>query len=148
MSSLTSRSNSRCSCRTWRRSTAARSGPGPLTCWKQAVFALAWFRDRPDIRRHGRAEHVSGDHHGQHCQHLRPDLLRELIPSVAGSSGPANGQLPGGAILRTRMGSPLPVRFAAIKNEVNLLLVRRRTPQTVNHPASPAFAASRADLAA
>ena len=24
-----------------------------LTCWKQAVFALAWFRDRPDIRRLG-----------------------------------------------------------------------------------------------
>ena len=23
------------------------------TCWKQAVFALAWFRDRPDIRRLG-----------------------------------------------------------------------------------------------
>src|SRR5215831_7956580 len=24
-----------------------------LTCWKQAVFALAWFRDRPDIGRLG-----------------------------------------------------------------------------------------------
>jgi hypothetical protein len=28
-------------------------GTPALTCWKQAVFALAWFRDRPDIRRLG-----------------------------------------------------------------------------------------------
>ena len=38
--------------------TAARSAPGTepraLSCWKQAVFALAWFRDRPDIRAAGR----------------------------------------------------------------------------------------------
>ena len=30
-----------------------RDGTRALTCWKQAVFALAWFRDRPDIRRLG-----------------------------------------------------------------------------------------------
>ena len=30
-----------------------RAGTRALTCWKQAVFALAWFRDRPDIRRLG-----------------------------------------------------------------------------------------------
>ena len=30
-----------------------RDGTRALTCWKRAVFALAWFRDRPDIRRLG-----------------------------------------------------------------------------------------------
>ncbi len=30
-----------------------RDATRALTCWKQAVFALAWFRDRPDIRRLG-----------------------------------------------------------------------------------------------
>jgi hypothetical protein len=36
-----------------RREIGTRSGTRALTCWKQAVFALAWFRDRPDIRRLG-----------------------------------------------------------------------------------------------
>ena len=31
-----------------------RRGTRKLTCWKQAVFVLAWFRDRPDIPRLGR----------------------------------------------------------------------------------------------
>jgi hypothetical protein len=30
-----------------------RDGTRALTCWKQAAFALAWFRDRPDLRRLG-----------------------------------------------------------------------------------------------
>jgi hypothetical protein len=30
-----------------------RDGTRALTCWKQAVFALAWFRDRPEFRRLG-----------------------------------------------------------------------------------------------
>jgi hypothetical protein len=30
-----------------------RDGTRALSCWMQAVFALAWFRDRPDIRRLG-----------------------------------------------------------------------------------------------
>ncbi len=29
-------------------------GTRVLSCWRQAVFALAWFRDRPDIARLGR----------------------------------------------------------------------------------------------
>ena len=33
-----------------RRELGTRDGTRALTCWKQAVFALAWFRDRPDIR--------------------------------------------------------------------------------------------------
>jgi hypothetical protein len=36
-----------------RREIGTRHGTRALTCWKQAVFALAWFRDRPDIRRLG-----------------------------------------------------------------------------------------------
>jgi len=36
-----------------RREIGTRNGTRALTCWKGAVFALAWFRDRPDIRRLG-----------------------------------------------------------------------------------------------
>ena len=36
-----------------RREIGTRPGTRALTCWKQAVFVLAWFRDRPDIRRLG-----------------------------------------------------------------------------------------------
>jgi hypothetical protein len=36
-----------------RREIGTRAGTRALTCFRQAVFALAWFRDRPDIRRLG-----------------------------------------------------------------------------------------------
>src|ERR1700750_2710016 len=36
-----------------------RDGTRALSCWKQAVFALAWFRDRPDIRRLGQGFGIS-----------------------------------------------------------------------------------------
>ena len=36
-----------------RREIGTRNGTRALSCWKQAVFTLAWFRDRPDIRRLG-----------------------------------------------------------------------------------------------
>ena len=36
-----------------------RRGTHALTCWKQAVFVLAWFRDRPDIRRLGQGFGIS-----------------------------------------------------------------------------------------
>jgi hypothetical protein len=36
-----------------RREIGTRYGTRALTCWKQAVFTIAWFRDRPDIRRLG-----------------------------------------------------------------------------------------------
>ena len=36
-----------------RREIGTRAGTRALSCWKQAIFALAWFRDRPDIRRLG-----------------------------------------------------------------------------------------------
>ena len=36
-----------------RRDIGTWHGTRTLTCWKQAVFALAWFRDRPGIPRLG-----------------------------------------------------------------------------------------------
>ena len=42
-----------------RREIGTRAGTRALTCWKQAVFALAWFRDRPDIRRLGQGFSIS-----------------------------------------------------------------------------------------
>jgi len=37
-----------------RRARGTRKGTRSLTCFKQAQFVLAWFRDRPDIERLGR----------------------------------------------------------------------------------------------
>jgi DDE superfamily endonuclease len=42
-----------------RRELGTRNGTRALTWWKQAVFALAWFRDRPDIRRLGQGFGIS-----------------------------------------------------------------------------------------
>jgi hypothetical protein len=42
-----------------RREIGTRHGTRALTCWKQAVFTLAWFRDRPDIRRLGQGSGIS-----------------------------------------------------------------------------------------
>jgi hypothetical protein len=42
-----------------RREIGTRRGTRALTCWKQAVFTLAWFRDRPDIRRLGQGSGIS-----------------------------------------------------------------------------------------
>ena len=42
-----------------RREIGTRTGTRALTCWKQALFALAWFRDRPDIRRLGQGFGIS-----------------------------------------------------------------------------------------
>jgi len=42
-----------------RREVGTRDGTRALTCWKQAVFTLAWFRDRPDIRRLGEGSGIS-----------------------------------------------------------------------------------------
>jgi hypothetical protein len=42
-----------------RREIGTRAGTRALTCWKQAVFTLAWFRDRPDIRRLGAGSGIS-----------------------------------------------------------------------------------------
>jgi hypothetical protein len=42
-----------------RREIGTRTGTRALTCWKQALFVLAWFRDRPDIRRLGQGSGIS-----------------------------------------------------------------------------------------
>jgi hypothetical protein len=42
-----------------RREIGTRDGTRALTCWKQALFTLAWFRDRPDIRRLGAGFRIS-----------------------------------------------------------------------------------------
>jgi hypothetical protein len=42
-----------------RREIGTRHGTRALTCQKQAIFALAWFRDRPDIARLGRGFGIS-----------------------------------------------------------------------------------------
>ena len=43
----------------YRREIGTRRGTRALTCWKQAVFVLAWFRDRPDIPRLGNGFGIS-----------------------------------------------------------------------------------------
>lgn len=42
-----------------RRARGTRRGTRALTCWKQAIFALAWFRSRPGLRLHGRSFGIS-----------------------------------------------------------------------------------------
>jgi hypothetical protein len=42
-----------------RREIGTRTGTRALTCWRQAVFALAWFWDRPDVRRLGQGFAIS-----------------------------------------------------------------------------------------
>ena len=42
-----------------REARGTRKGTRALTCWVQAVFAIAWFRDRPNLARHGRAFGIS-----------------------------------------------------------------------------------------
>jgi hypothetical protein len=42
-----------------RREIGTRRGTRVLSCWRQAVFALAWFRDRPDIARLGQGFGIS-----------------------------------------------------------------------------------------
>lgn len=45
--------------RTERNARRTRKGTRVLTCWDQAVFAIVWFRDRPNIARHGSAFGIS-----------------------------------------------------------------------------------------
>jgi hypothetical protein len=42
-----------------RREIGTRRGTRALSCWRQAIFALAWFRDRPDVARLGRGFGIS-----------------------------------------------------------------------------------------
>ena len=42
-----------------RREIGTPRGSRALSCWQQAVFTLAWFRDRPDVARLGRGFGIS-----------------------------------------------------------------------------------------
>lgn len=42
-----------------RKELGTRNGTRALTCWQQAKFVLAWFRDKPDLRRLGQGFGIS-----------------------------------------------------------------------------------------
>ncbi len=73
-----------------RREIGTRRGTRKLACGKQAVFALAWFRDRPDIARLGKGSGIS---QATACRYLdeaigvlsaqAPDLREALERAVA-----------------------------------------------------------------
>ena len=74
-----------------RRELGTRPRTRALTCWKQAVFALAWFRDRPDIRRLGAGFGIS-----QATAYPYKDEAVEVLaakaPSLREALGRAAGQ--------------------------------------------------------
>ena len=63
-----------------RREIGTRDGTRALTCFRQAVFALAWFRDRPDIRRLGQGFGIS-----QATAYRYKDEAVEVLPSATAS---------------------------------------------------------------
>jgi hypothetical protein len=58
-----------------------RKGSRALTCWRQAVFAVAWFRDRPEIARHGQAFGISQATAYRYL-HEAIDVLAEQAPDL------------------------------------------------------------------
>jgi hypothetical protein len=83
-----------------RRELGTRNGTRALSCWKQAVFALAWFRDRPDIRRPGAGFGIS---QATACRYKdeavdvlaakAPSLLRPVRGQEDQQEGPGNRQV-------------------------------------------------------
>jgi DDE superfamily endonuclease len=61
-----------------RSEIGTRNGTRALSCWKQAVFALAWFRDRPDVARLGKGFGIS--------QATAYRYLEEAITVLAGQA--------------------------------------------------------------
>jgi hypothetical protein len=74
-----------------RRELGTRDGTRALTCWKQAVFALAWFRDRPDIRRLGAGFGIS---RATACRYKdeAAEVLAAKAPSLSEALGKAAEQ--------------------------------------------------------
>jgi hypothetical protein len=67
-----------------RRQIGTRGGIRVLACWKQAVFALAWFRDRLDIRRLGAVFGISqATAYGYKDEAV--EVLAAKAPSLRGS---------------------------------------------------------------
>ncbi len=61
-----------------REELGTRNGTRALTCWQQAKFVLAWFRDKPDLRRLGQGFGIS-----------LPENLPILADSGYEGAGPA-----------------------------------------------------------
>jgi DDE superfamily endonuclease/Helix-turn-helix of DDE superfamily endonuclease len=74
-----------------RREIGTRAGTRALTCWKQAVFALAWFRDRPDIRRLGAGFGIS-QATAYRYKDEAVDVLAARAPSLSEALGKAAEQ--------------------------------------------------------
>jgi hypothetical protein len=64
-----------------RRARGTRKGTRRLTCWKQALFAIAWFRDRPNITRHGSAFGLSQSTAYRYL-HEAIDVLADRAPDL------------------------------------------------------------------
>ncbi len=73
-----------------RRARGTRKGTRRLTCRKQALFTIAWFRDKPNITRHGAAFGLSQSTTYRYLHeaidvlaHRAPDLHQALEKAVA-----------------------------------------------------------------
>jgi hypothetical protein len=66
---------------TERQARGTRKGSRALTCWRHAVFAIAWFRDRPEIARHGQAFGISQATAYRYV-HEAIDVLAEQAPDL------------------------------------------------------------------
>lgn len=64
-----------------RREIGTRRGTRALSCWRQAVFALAWFRDRPDVARLGKGFGISQATAHRYLAEVI-DLLAARAPSL------------------------------------------------------------------
>lgn len=64
-----------------RRARGTRKGTRALTCWKQALFAIAWFRDKPNITRHGAAFGLSQSTAYRYL-HETIDVLADRAPGL------------------------------------------------------------------
>lgn len=64
-----------------REARGTRTGTRALTCWVQAVFVIAWFRDKPNITRHGTAFGISQSTAYRYL-HEGIDVLATRAPSL------------------------------------------------------------------
>ncbi|WP_254715984.1 hypothetical protein [Actinomadura sp. WMMB 499] len=64
-----------------RRARGTRKGTRALTCWKQAVYVIPWFRDKPNITRHGLAFGLSQST-AYHYLHEAVDVLADRAPDL------------------------------------------------------------------
>lgn len=64
-----------------RRARGTRKGTRRLTCWFQALFVIAWFRDKPNITRHGAAFGLSQSTAYRYL-HEVVDVLADRAPDL------------------------------------------------------------------